>query len=134
MVPLTFTDVSFSRLCCGNLAVARPRSGAIFSTWTSTFDIAPLVPRAVAAESDDQEDCKPQDLLNEINEEWPLNPLNDVDEEWPPPDPLNQVDDLPPPPLRKHRASVHFDDIVADGPPLSGPHRLKAPHRRRAAK
>jgi hypothetical protein len=88
----------------------------------------------VAAKSDDQEDCEPQDLLDEIDEEWPPNPLNDVDEEWPPPDPLNQVDDLPPPPPRKRRASVHFDNVVADGPLLSGPHRLKAPHRCRAEK
>ncbi|KAJ7829965.1 hypothetical protein B0H14DRAFT_2593601 [Mycena olivaceomarginata] len=96
------------------------------------FAFGPLVSRAVAAETDDQEDHEPDDDFDDIDIEWPPNPLNDIDEEWPPPDPLNDVDDLPPPlPPRKRRPSPTFDDLQATGKPQTGNHRRRAAKRAR---
>lgn len=100
------------------------------------FDFAPLLSQAVAAEGANQEDHEPEDdfddPLNQVDTEWPPNPLNEIDEEWPPADPWNDVDDLPPPPPeRKRRASVTYDDLIATGAPLTGPHRRRAAKRAR---
>jgi hypothetical protein len=111
-------------------------SGTVFAAWAPSisslqateFDLGPLLSRAVAAESNDQEDLKPHDTLDDINEEWPpRDPWNDIDEDWPPQDPWNDVDDLPlPPAAKKCRASPSFEDVVAAGPPQKGNHRRRA--------
>ncbi|KAJ7807197.1 hypothetical protein B0H14DRAFT_3882094 [Mycena olivaceomarginata] len=114
---------------------ARTRSGTVFAAWVpevaalraSDFAFGPLVSRAVAAETDDQDDYEPDDDFDDIDVEWPPNPLNEIDEEWPPPDPSNDVDDLPPPPPpRKRRRSPSFDDVLAAGKPQTGNHRRRA--------
>ncbi|KAJ7811246.1 hypothetical protein B0H14DRAFT_3479911 [Mycena olivaceomarginata] len=53
------------------------------------FDFAPLVECAVAAENVDQEDQKEddthytdEDMLNNVDEEWPPDPLNSMDNTW----------------------------------------------------
>ncbi|KAJ7091642.1 hypothetical protein C8R44DRAFT_719715 [Mycena epipterygia] len=118
--------------------VRKMRSSAVFSAWmpevsalcATDFDFAPLLSHAVAAKGDEQEDHEPEDDFDE-----PLNlddPLNQVDTEWPPADPWNDVDDLPPPPpARKRRASATYDDLIATGAPLTGPHRRRAAKRAR---
>ncbi|KAJ7760888.1 hypothetical protein DFH07DRAFT_1021423 [Mycena maculata] len=45
------------------------------------FQFGPLVTRAVAAESDDQEDHEPDDDMDDIDVEWPPNPNNSIDED-----------------------------------------------------
>ncbi|KAJ7868477.1 hypothetical protein B0H13DRAFT_2351363 [Mycena leptocephala] len=86
----------------------KTRSGAIFAAWTGPIDFAPLLERA-------------------IDTEWPPDAFNQVDEDWPPPDPMNDVDDIPaaPAPGKRKRPSTTYDDCVATGLPLSGPHRRR---------
>ncbi|KAJ7186303.1 hypothetical protein GGX14DRAFT_581151 [Mycena pura] len=114
----------------------KTRSSTVFAAWTTdvfavqaaTFDIAPLLLKAVAVERDGQEDLEPDDALNDIDDAWP--PL-------PEPDPWNEVDDLRPAPehcalpTRKRCASPTYDRLVATGTPLSGPHRRRATQRAR---
>ncbi|KAJ7902391.1 hypothetical protein B0H13DRAFT_1882517 [Mycena leptocephala] len=101
----------------------KTHSGAVFAVWTGKFDFAPLLSRAVAMESDQQEDSEPDDApidpledpLNQIDTEWPPDPLNQVDEQWPPPDPMNEVDDLlepPPPPKKRKCLPTTYDDCL----------------------
>ncbi|KAK7013947.1 hypothetical protein R3P38DRAFT_2546007 [Favolaschia claudopus] len=104
-----------------------------------TFDLAPLLARAVALESDDQEDREDADG---VDDEWPPHdPLNDVDEEWPPHSSTSATEssDQPPPSATKRQRSPSFDEVVASSdPPTKGPHRrrpsTKAANARRAAK
>jgi hypothetical protein len=117
------------------------RSGTVFAAWlpqvtafsATHFDFVLPLSCAVNAEGDDQDDHEPDDAdeLNQVDEEWPPNPLNDIDEDWPPRDPFNDVDDVPPPPLLKRCRSASYDDCVATGTPLSGPHCRRAAKRRR---
>ncbi|KAJ7781734.1 hypothetical protein DFH07DRAFT_764761 [Mycena maculata] len=118
--------------------VRKTRSGTIFAAWMNEanalraedFQFGPLVSRAVAAESNDQEDREPDDDINDINVEWPPNPDTSIDDQWPPPDPLNDVDDPPPPPpAPKRRRSPSFDDLLATGKPQTGNHRRRAAKR-----
>ncbi|KAJ7224054.1 hypothetical protein GGX14DRAFT_386860 [Mycena pura] len=127
----------------------KTRSGADFSAWTAEvfhvqaakFDVAPLLFDAITAERDHQEDEEPYDALNDVDDAWPL------------PDPWTEVDDLPPTrtraasptrtraasptrvreasPTRKRPASPTYDDVVATGVSLSGPHRRRAAKRAR---
>ncbi|KAJ7728834.1 hypothetical protein DFH07DRAFT_969740 [Mycena maculata] len=96
----------------------KTRSGTVFAAWMNEanalraedFQFGPLVSRAVAAESDDQEDREPDDDMGDIDVEWPPNPDTSIDEQWPHPDPLNDVDDPPPPPPpSKRRRATSFD-------------------------
>ncbi|KAJ7747907.1 hypothetical protein DFH07DRAFT_962327 [Mycena maculata] len=114
------------------------RSGTVFAAWmpevnalqAEDFQFGPLVSRAVAAESDNQEDQESDDDMDDIDVEWPPNPDNFIDEEWPPRDPLNEIDDPPPPPPpRKRRPSPSFDDLLATGKPQTGNHRRRAAKR-----
>ena len=99
----------------------------MFAAWTSQLDVAPLVSRAVALESDELEDAE--------HDDEPAPPLdhdlNQIDESWPPPDPMNEIDDLPAPPLpKKRKRATTFDDCIATGKPQSGPHRRRAVRRK----
>ncbi|KAJ7792420.1 hypothetical protein B0H14DRAFT_2931423 [Mycena olivaceomarginata] len=139
----------------------RTRSGKEFSALSlppqvttlqsHNFDLSPLIKRAVAAESIDQEDHEEEEDVHDADEDV-LNDVDGVDEEWPPADPLNSVDDAwpapPPPPDPSHNAkegnppshthkrrrssSPTFPEVVASAqPPHTGPHRQwpAKPHR-----
>ncbi|KAJ6478210.1 hypothetical protein C8R45DRAFT_933970 [Mycena sanguinolenta] len=108
------------------------RSGAVFSAYflgAGGFDFAPHLSQAVAAEGEAQEDHESDDV------EWPLtDTLNEVDSEWPPADSLNEVDDIlvVDVPVQKRRRSASFNDCLASGRPLSGPHRRRKVKRDKA--
>ncbi|KAJ6501408.1 hypothetical protein DFH09DRAFT_1102476 [Mycena vulgaris] len=109
------------------------------------FDFAPLVARAVAAESAFQEDHEDDDASNaeedtldaELPLDPPLDPLDGVDDAWPPPsapDPWDDVDDTNPSPRprKRRRSTPSFPEVVASAePPHAGPHRQRPakPHR-----
>ncbi|KAJ6456047.1 hypothetical protein C8R45DRAFT_1186839 [Mycena sanguinolenta] len=91
-------------------------------------DFAPLLSRAVAAESDQQVDIEsddepiedPDQFLDQIDTEWPPDPLNQVDEEWPPVNPMNEVDDLSPNRQRRRPRPIIFEDVVRAGKQHAG--------------
>ncbi|KAK6992484.1 hypothetical protein R3P38DRAFT_2569589 [Favolaschia claudopus] len=97
-----------------------------------TFDVAPLVARAVALEGDDQQDHEAED---DIDDEWPpRDPLNDIDEDWPPRTSSAGTDAANPPPssATKRRRSPSFDEVKAK--PTQQQKSTHAANARRAAK
>lgn len=115
--------------------MTQTRSGTVFAAWTNevftiqakAFDIAPLLLEAIAVERDDQEDSEPDDALSDVDDAWPL-PRSEQG---------NEGDDLPPAfehcslPSRKRCMSPTYDQLVATGTSLSGPHRRRAAKRAR---
>ncbi|KAJ7737284.1 hypothetical protein DFH07DRAFT_1064788 [Mycena maculata] len=118
----------------------KTRSSAVFTAWmpevhvlrAQDFQFGPLVTRAVAAESDDQEDHEPDDDMDDIDVEWPPNPNNSIDEEWPLRDPSNDIDDPPAASSSSETPTLlipSFDDLLATGKPQTGNHRRRAAKR-----
>ncbi|KAJ6552583.1 hypothetical protein DFH09DRAFT_1319034 [Mycena vulgaris] len=125
----------------------------------ATFDFAPLVARAAAAEDireredaheqdhedDDERDADENDAGHHaaLGDAGALLDAEGVDEQWPPAppapptDPWDEVDDIDPakaPPSPRKRRRTSFDDVVASDPnPHTGPHRHRPAKPKRQA-
>lgn len=137
--------LNFSQTRSGKEFSALSLPPQVTALQSHNFDLSPLIKRAVAAESIDQEDHEEEEDAHNADEDV-LNDVDGVDEEWPPADPLNSVDDAwpapppppdpshnakegnPPPHTHKHRrsSSPTFPEVVTSARP---PHTHTGPHR-----